>query len=104
MKVNTVAIRKWVESNAKALMPGTPFTSDELDHIAMCAEHLLLHYLEGRPVGGFLTAVIKNDLQEACFQADDTNRKALYLYALFIVNKVPLSMRGGMKESEAKVS
>ncbi len=92
MKVDTVAVRKWVESNAK-LIPSVSFTADELDHISMCAEHLLRHYLDGYPVGDFLTAVTKNDFLDACFQADDTNRKALYLYALFIVNKIPASMR-----------
>ena len=82
-------IREWVESNARGLMPELPLTQKELDHIAMCMHHIYRWCFEGCPIGDFLTAVVRNDLSEACFRADDTNRKVLYLYALFLVNKVP---------------
>lgn len=85
-------IRTWLEANAK-LMPDTAFASDELDHVAMCMHHLYRWYHEGYPIGDFLTAVVKNDFTEACFQADDTNRKAFYLYALFVANKISLEHR-----------
>lgn len=86
-------IRKWVEANAKGLMPSTEFTSAELDHIAMCMHHIYKWYYEYYPIEDFLTAVVRNDFTEACFQADDINRKALYLYALFLANKIPLDYR-----------
>ena len=82
-------IRDWVEQNARGLMPETQFTDDELSHIAMCMQHIYLWYHAGYPIGDFLTAVVRNDFTEACFQADDTNRKAFYLYALFLANKIP---------------
>ncbi|KKN62618.1 hypothetical protein LCGC14_0510290 [marine sediment metagenome] len=97
--MNELEIRHWVGSNASSLMPETNFTPEELDHIAMCIEHLYRWYSEGYPIGDFLTAVAQNNFSEACFRADDTNRKALYLYALFLANKVPLWNRKA-KEKE----
>jgi len=81
-------IQKWVEQNARGLMPETQFTDDEIGHIAMCMHHIYRWYHEGYPIGDFLTAVVRNDFSNACFNADDTNRKALYLYALFLANKI----------------
>lgn len=86
-------IRQWVEANAKGLMPDTELASEELDHIAKCIHHICKWYYEGYPIGNFLTAVVRNNFSEACFQADGTNRKALYLYALFLANKIPLDYR-----------
>ena len=82
-------IRQWVESNAKGLMVQVDFTDKELDHIAICLDHIYKWYHEGYPIGGFLTAVVRNDFCEACYHADDVNRKALYLYAIFLANKIP---------------
>ncbi len=97
-------IRKWVADNASGLMPDINFEPDEIDHISMCMEHIYKWYHEGYPIGDFLTAVVRNDFSEACFQADDTNRKALYLYALFCANKIGSDYRdkalGKIKEDE----
>jgi len=82
-------IRQWVGENAKYM----DLNSDEIDHIAMCLHHIYRWYHEGYPLGGFLTAVVKNDFSEACFRADDINRKALYLYALFVANKIGYDYR-----------
>jgi len=84
----TMEIRKWVERNT-TLMPDAKFTPDELDHIAMCMEHIHKWYYENYPLGDFLTAVVRNDFRQACTKADDVNRKALYLYALFVFNQIP---------------
>lgn len=86
-------IRKWVKNNAYSLMPKTDFSSEDFDHIAMCLHHIYLWYFEAHPIGGFLTAIVRNDFNEACFRADDINRKALYLYALFLANKIPLDYK-----------
>lgn len=91
--MNESDIRQWVEQNAEGLMPETQFTLGELDHIAMCMHHIYRWYHEDYPIGDFLTAVVRNDLCEACYKADDMNRKALYLYALFLANKLPFDYR-----------
>lgn len=85
--------RQWVETNANGLMPETALCPDEIDHIAMCMEHIYLWYHRDYPIGDFLTAVVRNDFSEACFQADGINRRGLYLYALFLTNKIPLDYR-----------
>ncbi len=91
--MNQSDIRQWVEANAKGLMPDTAFTLDELGHIAMCMHHIWQWYFEGRPLGDFLTAVVRDEFSRACLLADDINRKALYLYALFLANKVGYDYR-----------
>lgn len=93
-------IRDWVEANAMGLMPEMGFVPEELSHIAMCMEHIYKWYFEDYSIGDFLTAVVKNDFSYACLQADDINRKALYLYALFLANKIPYDYR---KKAIAKV-
>ena len=100
--MNQLEIRQWVELNAKSLMLETQFTLAELDHIAMCLHHIYRWYHEGYPIGDFLTSVVRNDFTEACLRADDVNRRALYLYALFLANKIPFDYRDkalGKKES-----
>jgi len=72
-------IRKYVEDNNEPNL-----TPEELDHVAMCMEHLQKWYYEGYPLGDFLTAVVRNDLVDAVFRADDVNIKALKLYAWFL--------------------
>ena len=92
-------IRSWVQDNAEGLMPEMKFSSDDLDHIAMCMDHIRRWYYEDYPIGRFLTAVVRNDFSEACFQADSVNKRALYLYALFLANKLPLDYRRKANDS-----
>jgi len=68
-------------------------TPEELDHVAMCCDHIQKWYYEDYPLGSFLTAVVRNDLIEAVFQADDTNSKALKLYAWFLTWNLPADWR-----------
>jgi len=98
--MNQSDIRQWVEENVKYNEVLLKLNSEELDHIAMCMHHIWLWYFEGRPLGGFLTAVVRNDFTEACFKADDINRKALYLYALFLANKIGYDYRKKAKGGE----
>jgi len=86
-------IRQWTEQNANGLMLEVSFSQDDVDHIAMCLDHIYRWYHEGYPIGDFLTAVVRNDFCEACYHADDANRKALYLYAIFLANKIPFDYR-----------
>lgn len=43
----------------------------------------------GTPPGGFLTAVLSNDLRGAAMMADDQNRHLLYEYVKYLHNNVP---------------
>ncbi len=81
-------IRKYVEDNNE-----TDLRSDELDHVAMCMEHIQKWYYEDYPLGHFLTAIVNNDFINAVFQADAINIKALKLYAYFLTWNLPADWR-----------
>ncbi len=59
----------------------------------MLPEHIrgtVKRYIEeGVPTGGFLQAVISNDLKESFAQADDINRKRMFDIVLFFYNEAP---------------
>ena len=58
----------------------------------------LTRYLEdGIPPGGFLTAVIENDLMEAVGRADEENLKNLPAYAAYLYNVAPIGSYGSPK-------
>lgn len=47
-------------------------------------------YIEhGCPVGHFLTAVLENDLAEACARADDDNMRVIPAYVAYLYNEAP---------------
>ena len=58
----------------------------------------LREYLElGTPVGGFLEAVLSNDLREACGRADELNQYRLFDYIFFLHNYAPAGSWGSPK-------
>ncbi len=82
-------IREYVENNKD----DSDLAPNELDHVAMCMEHICKWYYEDYPLGSFLTAVVRNDLINAVLQADATNLKALKLYAWFLTWNLPSDWR-----------
>jgi len=66
---------------------------EDFDHIVHCLHDICLWYDEGRPLGDFLTAVLKNNFMEARGRADDVNGKVLHLYAKFIYNNLPMDYK-----------
>jgi len=85
-------IREYLERNNEPQL-----TPEELDHVAMCCEHISRWYYEGYPLGHFLTAVVRNDLMEAVFKADYINSRALKLYAWFLTWCLPADWRDKAK-------
>ncbi len=61
------------------------------------AEALYDYIQTGRPTGGFLEAVLVNDLYAAVGKADSTNSKLLREYVLFLYNHVPMACRGSLE-------
>lgn len=53
---------------------------------------------EGTQPGRFLTAIIQNNLSEACGQADDENLRNLPAYAAYFYNKVPTCCWGSKEK------
>ena len=61
----------------------------------------LKRYVEqGIPTGGFLEAVLSNNLMEACGRADEENAATLFQICAYIYNELPAPCHG----SPAKVS
>ena len=61
----------------------------------------LRRYIDQRiPPGGFLTAVLENDLRESFGRADENNRAALFYICAWLYNEAPAACWG----SPAKVS
>lgn len=60
-------------------------------------EGMELYILHGKPPGDFLTAVLSNDLREACLRADDVNRWHLHNYVRFLFCYAPFGSWGSEK-------
>ena len=48
--------------------------------------------------GHFLSAVIQNDLKQACSRADDENRHLLWEYVVFFYNHAPMGCWGSVQK------
>src|ERR1700682_4741600 len=60
------------------------------------------YILTGRGGGNFLTAVLENDLREACQRADENNKRKIYEYVLFLYNYAPADCWGSSAENVAR--
>ena len=55
---------------------------------------LVDYIVDGIPTGGFLRAILTNDLKAACYAADDANKGCIYDYVFFLVNHAPAACWG----------
>ena len=53
------------------------------------------------PVGGFLTAVLTNDLKKTCSWADDVNIKIIQVYIWWLHNEAPNAAWGSVEKHRA---
>ena len=60
-------------------------------------EGLVEYIAERRPVGGFLTAVLCNDLRQAASRGDDTNRVHVSQLVCFLNNFAPATCWGSIE-------
>jgi len=59
-------------------------------------------YLDNHePVGDFLTAVLTNNLSDACSRADDTNIEIIPVYAAYLYNNAPAAAWGSPAKLKA---
>lgn len=65
----------------------------------------LIHYiLDGIPPGHFMTAVLSNDLKEACSRADEENQSKLWNIVYFLYNNAPIACWGSSTAVNAWLS
>jgi hypothetical protein len=70
-------------------------------------ESLYNYFVHGLEPGGFMTAVLSNDLYSACARADYTNVNLMQQYTLWIENHAPYgsfgdrdTVRGWLRKNE----
>lgn len=61
-------------------------------------ESLKAYVEQKRPTGGFLYAVLSNDLFRACEKADDINRHILFDITSYIYNNLPTACHGSKEK------
>jgi hypothetical protein len=80
---------------------------DEVDYSSL-PEHMQYgarEYVErGRRPGGFLLAVLRNDLVEAFGKADGTNLRAMEVWVLWLFNEAPRECWGSAEKVNAWVA
>jgi len=67
---------------------------DYVSRIPQITKESLDRYARGFPTGGFLKAVLENNLMEAMSSADASNREALYEIVMYVYNKMPMDCWG----------
>jgi len=78
------------------------FKGEELPEYAENIPEVTLESLDqwvmrGRPTGDFLAAVLRHDLFDAMFRADEEHRRELHNLVMFIHNRLPGNCHGDAK-------
>jgi hypothetical protein len=78
--------------------------ADHRAHIGMLPGHMqdgMLRFIEkGHPVGGFLSALLSNDLKETFVRADSTNAARVSDFVTYLYNYAPLACWGSKERFE----
>jgi len=87
--------------------PGIAMPAELRDTIEQLPEHMResvsWYVLAGQPPGGFLTAVLCNDLHEAAARADALNQRCLFRYGQ-LLHDLPWSAWGSREAVDAWVA
>ena len=86
------ALESYVEDNSTILL-----SVEETSHIVTCLDHLLDWYETGRPLGDFLTNLLRNDLKSTLATADSTNKKGIEIYVFFCHWQLPYNYKKKIK-------
>lgn len=62
------------------------------------------YLLHGIPMGHFGTAVLENNLREACTRGDVDNQRALYQHVFFLYNYAPSASWGSPEKVNAWIN
>jgi len=59
-----------------------------------CVDGLFRYFDNRIPPGGFMTALLENDLKETFARADEINREAVFAYVYWLYNHAPMGSYG----------
>lgn len=78
------------------------------EHIDMIPSHMrdaiTLYIEQGVPAGGFLTAVLENDLRNAAGRGDDENQRALVRWVQYLYSYAPSGCWGSPEKVVAWIA
>jgi hypothetical protein len=77
--------QEWLRKNHPHISP----TSEDFAEISRLLDSIVRWYCDDSPVGGFLQAVLTNDLKRSVGTADECNARNLKVYVEFLYNQVP---------------
>ena len=69
--------------------------------VSYMADGLRLYFEHGILPGSFMTAVLSNDLMDACGMADSTNRHNIFEWAAWLYNYAPSGSFGSREAVES---
>lgn len=79
--------------------PYAAYDTAMFEHVVDGCESIVYALAGQRPPGGFIDAVLRNDLMEAFRTADATNTAWLWSYVRFIYWTIPTPLRHAYKEA-----
>ena len=87
-KIKNFTYHQYVLLNLNVFIPPT-----DSQHIAQGLESIVNHIVLEYAPGKFIDSLLKNDLMETFFNADDINSRNMKIYVLFIYNIIPIGLR-----------
>ena len=94
IKDMTTADIEQMMAEHRALNPERPIRQDIKEAMDAYANH-------GHPLGGFLTAVMENNLMQALGRADSYNRATIHQICSYVYNEMPADCHGSPERVEA---
>ena len=81
-----------------------PYSFQEFHIRDQMLEGIHRYIKNGIAPGDFLTAVIQNNLSEACVRADHKNLQNLPAYAAYFYNEAPLACHGSKEKMDVWIT
>lgn len=108
MNEDNLPIKEWLPSdfnfreyadNNMPMLAKKVLTNKDIDHVAHILEMLAKSYSGVPSHDEFVDYVLAEKFDKALMEADDVNRIAIWVYILFQINKVPITLREKYRHS-----
>jgi len=85
-------LRSYIESDCRYIYP-SGLDEEVIWQVARCIHHIYEHYHKWNQPGQFLMALATNNFDKIMDYADSENKRAIYLYRLYLYNCAPGNWR-----------